>query len=210
MQVDIFQGEDSSSSQTERGIYFTNCFTLGNDPRSPTGMLPILSRINHSCCPNTEFHWDSGLSEEHLRATRDIREGEELLDCYLDLNLPGRLTRDQRRNILRGGYGFWCDCQFCDKPQSEVAAQDRLRQEAFTLSEECRIHKITNFDQSHLESIRRKAERMLELRKLLNMKLIHQIEAVEVVFHLAMLTENIEKVRTSSCQRYQSLCLAGN
>ena len=165
-------------------------------------MLPILSRINHSCCPNTEFHWDEELGEEHLRATRDIREGEELLDCYLDLNLQGRLTRDQRRNILRGGYGFWCDCKFCDKPQSEVTAEDRLRQEAFTLSEECRINNIINLDQSHLESLRHKSERMLELRKLLNMKLIHQIEAVEVVFHLAMLTENLEKVIRIKIKNY--------
>ena len=157
-------------------------------------MLPILSRINHSCCPNTEFHWDSELEEEHLRAIRDIKEGEELLDCYLDLNLPARQSRDQRRNLLRAGYGFWCDCRFCDKPQDQVAAEDSLRHEAFTLSEECRIDNITNFDQHHLESLRQKSERMLELRKLLNMKLIHQIEAVEVIFHLAMLTENVEKV----------------
>ena len=157
-----------------------------------------LDRINHSCCPNTEFHWDSELREEHLRAIRDIREGEELLDCYLDLNLPGRLTRDQRRNLLRGGYGFWCQCWACEKPQEEVEAEDSLRQEAFTLSEECSINNITNFDQCHLESLRQKSERMLEIRKLLNMKLIHQIEAVEIVFHLAMLTENIEKVGVTS------------
>ena len=70
-------------------------------------MLPILSMLNHSCCPNSEFHWDNERQEEELRAVRDIQAGEEILDCYLDLTLPGRQTRDQRRNILRGGYGFW-------------------------------------------------------------------------------------------------------
>ena len=79
-----------------------------------------------------------------------------------------------------------------------MEAEDSLRQEAFTLSEECSINNITNFDQCHLESLRQKSERMLEIRKLLNMKLIHQIEAVEIVFHLAMLTENIEKVGVTS------------
>ena len=138
------------------------------------------------------------MEEEHLRATRDIRQGEELLDCYLDLSLPGRLTRDQRRNLLRGGYGFWCRCQVCDKPQDEVAAEDSLRQEAFALSEECRINNITNFDLHYLENLRLKSERLLEIRKLLNMKLIHQIETVETVFHLAILTENIEKVRDNN------------
>ena len=72
-----------------------------------------LRRLNHSCCPNTEFHWESESQEEHLRAIRDIREGEELLDCYLDLTLPGRVTRDQRRNILMGGYNFWWSRQVC-------------------------------------------------------------------------------------------------
>ena len=75
--------------KTARGIYFTNCFTIGNYQNSPTAMLPILSRlfnklsskttcqyqlfrINHSCCPNSEFHWDTKSQTEHLRAIRDI------------------------------------------------------------------------------------------------------------------------------------------
>ena len=90
-----------------------------------------------------------------------------------------------------------------------MEAEDSLRQEAFTLAEECSINNISNFDQGHLEKLRQKSERMLEIRKLLNMKLIHQIEAVEIVFHLAMLTENIEKVRLKTSIR-NAMCLAGN
>ena len=93
--------------KTARGVYFTNCFTIGTSPRSPTALLPTLARINHSCRPNTEFHWDAAAGAEQLRAVRDIRRGEELTDCYLDLTLAGRVTREQRRRLLRGGYGFW-------------------------------------------------------------------------------------------------------
>merc|ERR1711971_552775 len=124
----------SVESKTARGIYFTNCFTIGSYVGSPTAMLPRLSRINHSCQPNTEFHWEAAQGAEHLRAIRDIREGEELLDCYLDLTLEGRVTRDERRRTLKGGYDFWCECASCDQPSGDIEGEDRLRLEAFNLS----------------------------------------------------------------------------
>ena len=62
-------------NKTARGIYFTNCFRIGSSPTA-TAMLPRLSRINHSCCPNTEFHWEEGQGAEHLRAVRDIRQAQ--------------------------------------------------------------------------------------------------------------------------------------
>ena len=37
--------------------------------------------------PNTEFHWNSEEGVEELRAARDIRQGEELTDSYLDLTV---------------------------------------------------------------------------------------------------------------------------
>ena len=64
-------------------------------------------RVNHSCQPNTEFHWNSEKGVEELRAGRKIAAGEELTDCYLDLTVEGRITRDERRGVLMGGYGFW-------------------------------------------------------------------------------------------------------
>ena len=126
----LFQTEKVEKSA--RGIYFTNCFTIGNSKCSPTAMLPVLSRyrvfqknvskltilffrINHSCQPNTEFHWNSATYCEHLMSIRDIEAGEELTDCYLDLTLDGRVTTDERRCLLRAGYGFWCQCQGCSQ-----------------------------------------------------------------------------------------------
>ena len=87
-----------------------------------------------------------------------------------------------------------CVCQFCDQREGEVTAQDNLRQEDFTLSRQTDVKNITNFDQAYLEDLLNKSERVLEIRQKLNMKMINQIEALETVFHLAMMTENIEKV----------------
>ena len=36
-----------------------------------------------------------------------IKEGEELTDCYLDLTLEGRISAEQRKRLLKGGYDFW-------------------------------------------------------------------------------------------------------
>jgi hypothetical protein len=63
--------------------------------------------VNHSCQPNTEFHWNGEKGVEELRAARKILSGEEMTDCYLDLTVEGRITRNERRSVLRGGYGFW-------------------------------------------------------------------------------------------------------
>ena len=76
-----------------------------------------------------------------------------------------------------------------------MAEEDTQRLEDFTLSQECEVNMRTDLDQSHLQTLLSKSERMLEIRKLLNMKLIHQLEAVEIIFQLAMLTENLVKVR---------------
>ena len=85
----------SVDSKTARGIYFTNCFTIGCYAGSPTAMLPRLSRINHSCRPNTEFHWEAGQGAEHLRAIRDIRSEKLQIndkDICLLLNLLLKCT----------------------------------------------------------------------------------------------------------------------
>ena len=36
-----------------------------------------------------------------------MKEGEELTDCYLDLTLEGRISAEQRKRLLKGGYDFW-------------------------------------------------------------------------------------------------------
>jgi hypothetical protein len=103
---------DSKSLQpkTVKGIYLTNCFTLGTNKTSPSGMLPNLARLNltkwlsrtyfylffrlnDSCCPITEFFWNTEENVEELRATRLILSGTELTDCYIDFPVQGRLTR---------------------------------------------------------------------------------------------------------------------
>ena len=93
-----------------------------------------LLRLNHSCCPNTEFFWNSEKKVEELRATHPLPAGTELTDCYIDFPVEGRLVRRDRRVLLRVGFGFWCSCQVCDQPGEISIKDDELRKEAWDLS----------------------------------------------------------------------------
>ena len=57
--------------------------------------------------PNTEFFWNSENEVEELRATRMILRGTEMMGCYIGFPVEGRLTRRERRVMLKVGFGFW-------------------------------------------------------------------------------------------------------
>ncbi|XP_023330710.1 SET domain-containing protein 5 isoform X2 [Eurytemora carolleeae] len=178
----------SQGPKSSRGIYFTNCFSIKQTTtvEYPTAMLPILARLNHSCRPNTEFHWNDELGCDELRAFRNISQGEELTNCYLDLTIKGRITQQERRSLLKSGYGFDCNCEVCSLPFNLLEQDDKLRVEAFNLSQTCFDLK-DSLSSEEISNVLRTAERWFFLRKMLGYKVIHQLEAAEVVWHLAML-----------------------
>ncbi|KAK4240436.1 hypothetical protein C8A03DRAFT_31461 [Achaetomium macrosporum] len=99
-------------------IRTTNCFsapraTVENtapsapEGRQAKGLWVHASHMNHSCVPNTmrSFVGDMLIS----RATRDIKEGEELFQQYI----PVKPLVDVRNERFREGWGFDCDCALC-------------------------------------------------------------------------------------------------
>ena len=93
------------------------------------GVFIQLTRINHSCRPNTAHHWDEQAQEAMIYASVDIRADEELTISFVDL-LQGRDKRQQR---LQQRYGFACTCVACDlstdfgvKSMQERAKMERL------------------------------------------------------------------------------------
>ena len=121
-----------------------------------------------------------------------------MLDCYLDLTLEGRVTRDERRRILKGGYDFWCGCASCDQPRGHIESEDRLRLEAFNLSQDLNKisldHVFTSSKKQILEMIR-KAEMVSEIRSSLTFKFVHQLDNLEKLFSLYMVAEEFEKAK---------------
>jgi hypothetical protein len=113
------------------GIFMTNCFDMTDSIYGITcAMYLALARLNHSCSPNVQQTHFSETTEEVLIASRDIAEGEEINDCYIDL----RQSRDNRQKSLSEYYRFTCECISChlinEVVLSKVDQQDKIREEA--------------------------------------------------------------------------------
>ncbi|EMD31234.1 hypothetical protein CERSUDRAFT_60284 [Gelatoporia subvermispora B] len=102
------------------GILRTNGFSVGERlrevitqlPEGPMGMFTVigkeLSRINHSCSPNSHVDFDLCSLSLRVSAVRNIAEGEEITTMYCDLLDP---CTTRRRTL--SPYGFTCACEAC-------------------------------------------------------------------------------------------------
>ena len=95
-------------ARTPKGVYDTNSFRLGNDPKG--GLFLTIARLNHSCRPNVTHFWNPQLQQKFVFAARDIDIGEELLTTYG----PGQcMTTRGRREYLYERFSFECNCEMC-------------------------------------------------------------------------------------------------
>ncbi|OBT77464.1 hypothetical protein VF21_05231 [Pseudogymnoascus sp. 05NY08] len=100
-----------------------NSFALPN-PSGPSyyGVFVLLSRLNHSCVPNSNIP-DSNVENMEIAcfATRDIAVGEEITFCYNE-DFACR-TRQERHRALR----FICVCSACQASASAQQLSDMRR-----------------------------------------------------------------------------------
>lgn len=84
------------------------------------GLWPHASHMNHSCVPNTarSFLGDMLVS----RATRDIAEGEELLQSYTSIK-----AQHGRRQAEFRAWGFECACALCRGEARSASERDARR-----------------------------------------------------------------------------------
>ncbi|NWV65813.1 SMYD4 protein, partial [Malurus elegans] len=76
--------------------------------RLATAFFPVLSLLNHSCCPNTSVSF-SGTAAT-VRASQPIPSGQEVLHCYGPHQSRMRVAERQQ---LLSQYFFECRCQAC-------------------------------------------------------------------------------------------------
>ena len=84
------------------GIYLTNCVNLkefdkirGRD--IGTAVFASISRINHSCSPNTVLSYNIDAKQCEVRSSRTIQCGEELTRSYINpLN-----SKKERESLLQ-------------------------------------------------------------------------------------------------------------
>ena len=87
-----------------------------------------------------------------------------------------------------------CCCVLCNYGALESAENDKLRMKAFQLSNICMGNIFNGLDFEPEEMLRRATE-LLDLRMKLHFKLIHQLEAAEAVFNLAMIKGDVQKAK---------------
>lgn len=117
-----------SEQKTLEGIVFSNAIGR-QQARFDVALLLMVSRFNHSCIPNLEQSWDELSGQAHLIAAQDVREGEELFSCYVEL----RASKDERAQKLWETYRFRCNCPAC---QTGDDASDQRRQRMMGLNKE--------------------------------------------------------------------------
>ncbi|NXP79315.1 SMYD4 protein, partial [Ramphastos sulfuratus] len=84
--------------------------------RLATAFFPVLSLLNHSCCPNISVSF-SGTAVT-VRASQSIPSGQEIFHCYGPHHCRMRVAERQQ---LLSQYFFECRCQAClDELESGV------------------------------------------------------------------------------------------
>eukprot|EP01032_Pedospumella_encystans_P012452 gene12452-14406_t len=124
---------------TSAGIYMTNSFDMpdyadadAEETQHASGMFLAIGRLNHSCLPNAQQTYipkendpsppgraNESTGYEVLYATREIKEGEELSDCYIEL----RQSTELRRKELLKHYRFLCTCHACGPPDDVISPE---------------------------------------------------------------------------------------
>ncbi|KAF1488505.1 SET and MYND domain-containing protein 4, partial [Eudyptula minor novaehollandiae] len=91
--------------------------------RLATAFFPVLSLLNHSCCPNISVSF-SGTAAT-VRASQPIPSGQEIFHCYGPHRCRMRVAERQQ---LLSQYFFECRCQAClDELESDVKSVVSVR-----------------------------------------------------------------------------------
>lgn len=83
-----------------------------------SGLYALQSSCNPSCDPNAEVSFPHNNSTLALKALHDIKEGEEIVICYLD-DCDRERSRHSRQRLLRENYLFNCTCPKCESQSGD-------------------------------------------------------------------------------------------
>ncbi|KAH7101851.1 hypothetical protein BKA62DRAFT_770332 [Auriculariales sp. MPI-PUGE-AT-0066] len=82
-----------------------------------TAVFQTLSRVNHSCVPNSAFDWSYVHFQGMFRALQDIAVGDEITASYLGKN--NLSSTALRRKALKTKYEFECTCKRCGNTEEQ-------------------------------------------------------------------------------------------
>ena len=128
-------------------ILLTNAIHLdsGTGTDSGTGVFGIASRINHSCCSNASYRWNSRIGCLTVHANKAIPIDEEITIAYVN-ELFNRLYRQQKLER----YGFICACSACDETSTIGKASKIRRERLDRLNNDLRFFFKRTLKQEHI------------------------------------------------------------
>jgi hypothetical protein len=86
LQLSTHAGAESHIEKVDR-ILATNAFDVEIDDETGSSFYVVfneISRHNHDCRPNADYHWDPETLTQHIHAVRPIAAGEEITLSYIE------------------------------------------------------------------------------------------------------------------------------
>lgn len=122
VEIDQLEGlrreKDEETSSLVRGVLRSNCIRVDD---THCGVYLTISRINHSCWPNS---MEDGGELKEVRATRDINAGEEITMSYISNNWE--LWEVRARELAY--WNFVCSCEVCGLRGGMREREETLRE----------------------------------------------------------------------------------
>ncbi|KAI5480858.1 TPR and SET domain containing protein [Pseudohyphozyma bogoriensis] len=121
-----------------------------NNIHAPSSLYHTASFLNHSCIGNISYSFLADVI--FFRARLPIKEGEELVDSYVD-----SLEGIKRRKDKLDKHGFVCQCELCEWDRGDGEGQCERREELATELEALTdlIHGQKKPAEPHIEAMKR-------------------------------------------------------
>jgi SET domain len=109
------------------GRFISGSFNFKHMHAAELGMVFLnISRITHSCSPNSIYSFNEEKNEGRLYVVKHIQKGEEITICY---SAGSSVPLEQRRAQLMLERRFNCLCELCSKNGAELeGSRKRLQQ----------------------------------------------------------------------------------
>jgi hypothetical protein len=117
----------NGGTKTILGILTTNSILAGDC----ASICLNITRINHSCEPNSNNTWNSSLNLMTVFAEKDITQNEEIVISYIARDK----VRNERQALLKDNFGFVCRCTWCGLEDHLIDKSDKRRKEIQVLDE---------------------------------------------------------------------------
>jgi hypothetical protein len=102
-----------------------------------TGMLYLmLSRVNHSCCPNAQINLNEQTTWSDLVSVKDIKAGEEIFSADVDPAQPHYARQTLMRTVNKGDWS--CNCEACDNKHDHYDRHEENRRKIASYRQEIR------------------------------------------------------------------------